>query len=126
MFSRYFVVCFAPKMIGREKDVGNQIHKFAVLTSLFIGVISIAYSKSSLIFLTCMGKEERFRFDFTDLGEKNINGVGTNLEFLNPFRILVNLTTMLFIFVVPTLYYKIFQFRKEQDSSIQGNNKQIT
>ena len=123
MFSRYLVVCYAPKIMGKEKDVGYKIKKFVIVTSLFIGVLSIQYSKSCFIFLLCMGKEERFCFDLTDFGEKNINGVGTNLEFLNPFRIIVNLTTMLFIFVVPTLYYQIFQFRKEQDSSIQGNNK---
>ena len=88
------------------------------MTSLGFGVASIFYSDSIIIFHQCMGKEERFHLDI--LGRILPRGILIRLEFFNPFRLCFNTAGVLFIFVVPILYFHIFKFRKRQDNSIQG------
>ena len=112
-------------MIGREKNVGQRIRDFAVYFSLGIGLASFVYSDSLYIFLICMGKEERSKFDLENFGQPPLGGVEIKLNFFNPFRLSVNIAAFSFIFVVPIFYYKIFKFRRMQDASVQGNSKLI-
>ena len=117
---RYLVVCNASSVVGREKKIGHHILKLVVYFSIGIGVASFAYSDSIRIFLMCMGKEERFKFNMENIIEKRLGGVGIQLEFFHPFRLSFNIAIFSFAFVVPILYYRIFKFRKKQDSKVQG------
>ena len=109
-------------MIGREKLLGNQILRFSIYTPLVFGLLAFYYKENTLPFLFCMGKMEWFYFDLHFPISNQIGGAGVTLEFFNPFRISVNIIGYSFIIIVPTLYYKIFKFRKVQDTSILGMN----
>ena len=116
------MVCHASTVIGREKYLGQKIHDLTVCLSVGLGVISLFYRESINIFLLCMGKEERFRFETENLAKQFQGGSlsGIKLTFFHPFRLSVNTAAFSFIFVVPILYHTIFKFRKKQDTSIQG------
>ena len=119
------MVCHASSMIGREKELGQQIQNLTVCLSVGLGVISLFYKESINIFLLCMGKEERFKFDVENFDQRFPGGSGIKLTFFHPFRLCVNLAVFSFIFVVPILYHMIFKFRRKQDRSIQGISLQI-
>ena len=118
--SRYLMVCHASTMMGREKDLGQRIQDLTVFVSVGLGVISLVYRESIRIFLLCMGKEERFRFDIENFARQFQGGIEIKLPFFHPFRLSVNMAVFSHIFVVPILYFTIFTFRKKQDTSIQG------
>ena len=68
-----------------------------------------------------MGKEERFKYNFENLLEKYVGGAEIHASFFHPWRLSFNVAHFTFIFVVPIMYYKIYKFRKLQDTTIQGN-----
>ena len=86
-----------------------------------MGLISGIYKENSLMFLLCMGKEERFRFDFKETIRPFPKGASMNLEYMHPYRVLLNSAIFSFNIIVPVLYYKIFNFRKAHDNSLTGN-----
>ena len=100
--------------------IGKRIIKLISSFSLGMGLMSIVYRDNNLIFLLCMGREEWFKFDLENLFTQFVGGTSLNMENAHPFRVLLNTATFSFVFVVPVLYYKIFHFRKVQDSGIQG------
>ena len=114
------MVCHATAMIGRENYLGSQIQKLSVCTSLGIGLASFFFRENTFSFLYCMGKMEWFIFDLKKPFQPFAGGYGIKLPFFNPFRLSVNAVGFAFIFVVPILYYKIFKFRKKQDTSTKG------
>ena len=118
--SRYLVVCHATAMIGREKNIGKQIIRLSVSTSVGISLLSLLYRDHTFHYLFCMGRMESFYFDIESPFSSLSGGAGIKLDFFNPFRLSVNIVGYSFLFVVPTLYAKIFQFRKLQDTSISG------
>ena len=87
------VVCYASDLIGREKKLGQQIQDVVVGISLAIGVTSGAYGENSMIFLLCMGREERFRFNLETFAQQQLSFAATTatLKFFNPFRLSVNI-----------------------------------
>ena len=89
-----------------------------------IGAMSVVFRDNTLKFLLCRGKEERFEFDFKDIDHGFGGGASLNLGILHPFRFLLNIALFSFVMIVPMLYYKIFNFRKEHDTSVQGSQKQ--
>ena len=91
-----------------------------ILTLVSIVIVSILYRNNTHIYLLCMGREEAFKHDLGDFTKEVGGGVSMKMELLHPFRILLNISTLSFIVLVPVLYYKIFTFRKFQDSSVQG------
>ena len=119
------MVCHASTMMGREKDLGQNIQDLTVFVSVGLGVISLVYRESIRIFLLCMGKEERFRFDIENFAQQFQGGSEIKLPFFHPFRLSYNMAIFSNIFVVPFFYNKIFKFRKKQDTSIQGISRQI-
>ena len=114
------MVCHASTIIGREKDLGQKIQDLTVYLSVGLGVISLVYRESIIVFLLCMGKEEMFRFDLENFFQQSMGRMGIKLTFFHPFRLSVNMIIFSFIFVVPILYNWIFKFRKKQDTNIQG------
>ena len=119
-FHRYLVVCKAKEIIGREKQIGNQILKISIFISLWIGLMSLIYRDTHFAFLFCMGKAEMFYINLHHPFSPLIGGTAIKLPFLNPFRMIANMVGYTFIFVVPLLYFKIFKFRQKQDNSVQG------
>ena len=119
---RYKIVCHARALIGKEKQLGNKILKFSIYTPLVLGLLAFYYRENTIQFLFCMGKMEQFYFDLRFPVSKQIGGAGVTLEFFNPFRLSVNILGYSFFFIVPTLYYKIFRFRRIQDTSVLGMN----
>ena len=77
------------------------------------------------MFLDCMGRGEWFLFDLENPFLPFDGGVAIKLGFFNPFRLSTNIVAFAFIFVVPVFYFKIFLFRKKQDSSVQGTLKYV-
>ena len=122
MFSyhRYLVVCNAKGIMGREKQIGNQILKISLCTPLGIGMLSSIYRENTFYFLFCMGKMEIFYLDLKHPFSPLIGGAAIKLPFFNPFRLSANMVSFAFVFVVPLLYYKIFKFRQKQDNSVKG------
>ena len=112
------MVCHSTAMVGKEKNIGKQILKLFVYTSLGVGLSSVIYRENTRMYLRCMGKSEWFVFDLQNPFLLFVGGAGIKLKFLNPFRLSVNIVLYAFILVVPILYYKIF--RQEQDTSIEG------
>ena len=110
-------------MLGRENNIGRQIMKLSLLTSLGIGLTSLIYRENIKMFLFCMGKMEWLVFDLQNPFLPFVGGAGITLKFFNPFRLSVNTVAFAFIIVVPILYYKIFKFRQKQDNSIEGMAK---
>jgi hypothetical protein len=119
------VVCHASTMVGKETKVGNQIRDLVVLFSIGIGMSSLVYSENTFIFLVCMGREEKFEFNFDNFVEEFVGGITFKLEMFHPFRFSVNMAVFSFILVVPILYHKIFNFMNAQNTSIKGMSKQI-
>ena len=120
---RYLMVCHSSAIIGREKKVGTTVLDLLILISVGIAIESFYYSDSILIFLLCMGKEERFYLEIS--GQKPGTGTFTRLQISNPFRLSFLIAGFLYVFVVPILYYKIFKFRKKRDNSVQGSSRLI-
>ena len=116
------MVCRASAMIGREKKSGRQIQDMVVSFSIGIGIVSLAYSETSDLFLLCMGKEERFRFDFENFDQQQLSLTASTakLNFFHPFRLSVNIAAFSFIFIVPICYHKIFKFRRLHDRFVRG------
>ena len=114
------MVCSAGTMVGKEKIIGNQINKLTVSISMMLFLLSFIYRDYNYNFLFCMGKMEWFYFDLKNPFSPPVGGAGIKLSFFNPFRLSVNAVLYAFIGVVPTLYYKIFKFRQQQDSSVSG------
>ena len=117
------MVCHSSAIAGREKNVGKTVQDLLILLSVGIGIDSIFYSDSILIFLHCMGKEERFYLEI--LGQKPGTGTFIRLEILSPFRLICISAVFSSQFVVPIFYCKIFKFRKKQDKGIQGSRTSI-
>ena len=113
-------MCNAGAMVGKEKFIGNQIEKLTVSTSMMLGLLSFIYRDYNHNFLFCMGKMELIYFDLKNPFSPPVGGAGIKLDFFNPFRLSVNAVLYAFIGVVPALYYKIFKFRQQLDSSVSG------
>ena len=113
-------MCFGTNLIGREVLIGKIILGWLSISSGLIGVSSFIYKDSLLVYLFCMGQEEVFRYKLPNMLECVKSGLGARLNFFNPYRLGFNFAIFLFILVVPILYYKIFQFRRNQDASIRG------
>ena len=101
------MVCHSSAIAGREKNVGKTVRDLLILISVGIAFESIFYSDSILIFLHCMGKEERFYLEI--LGQKPGTGTFTRLEILSPFRLSYISAGFSFLFIVHIFYYKIFK-----------------
>jgi hypothetical protein len=107
-------------MVGKETKVGNQIRDLVVLFSIGIGISSHVYSENTFIYLLCMGREEKFEFNFDNFFQEFVGGIHFKLEMIHPFRFSVNVAAFSFILVVPILYHKIFNFMKAQNTNIKG------
>ena len=114
------MICHADSLLGIENKRGKQIHTLTTIISVGLGIYSAFYGPNSLLWLLCMGREESFKFDFGNIFKNYAGGVGFNMMFSHPFRIVLNLVMFVFIFGVPILYYKVFKFRQVQDNSVQG------
>ena len=116
------MVCSASAICGKERKLGHEILKFAIYLSLGIGFASLLYRETNILFLICKGKEEMFRFDLKNFTQHklSVSGSTAKLSFFHPFRLCVNILSLAFILVVPIIYYKIFKYRKRQDTNIKG------
>ena len=119
-FSRFLLVCHFSALRGREAIVGQRILHIICLLAIGMGLATFLHLECIDIFLFCMGKEEKFRFNLENFYQPSSGGIGIKLDFMNPFRLCVNISFFSFAFVVPVFYYKIFKFRKAQDTCIQG------
>ena len=113
-------MCNSRALIGREKRLGGLLLKFSSFTSVGIGILSSIYKDYNFGYLFCMGTLESFYINFEHPFATPVGGAAIKLSFFNPYRLTANLVSFAFIFVVPILYFKIFQFRKKQDTSISG------
>ena len=52
-----------------------------------------------------------------------IRGIETTLPIYYPFRLGLHLSVFSFILIVPLLYFKIFMFRRTQDTSFKGKKQ---
>ena len=120
LFYRFAVVCNSSALIGRERRLGSLILKMSMCTSVGIGILSLIHKDHVFNYLFCMGTLENFYFNIEHPFSSPVGGAGIKLSFFNKYRLSTNLASFAFIFVVPTLYFKIFQFRKKQDTSISG------
>ena len=114
------MVCHAQAMVGRQKNIGRQIVKIPICTSIGIGLASFIYRMNTDTFLTCMGRMELLVFDLSNPFIPLIGGDIIKLPMSNPFRLCIYVVAYAFLLVVPFCYYKIFKFRQKQDISIKG------
>ena len=112
------MVCHACFMQGKETILNKTVH-FSLLVSLSPGLAASFYRENNVIFLLCMGKSELMYFDLNTF-EHLSRGQGISLPFYNPFRLLINLILLCFVFLAPILYYRIFKFRLKIDSKAPG------
>ena len=90
------------------------------MLALGLGLLSILHRDSMRMYLDCMGKNELFIFDLEHVFLPSVGGAGIKLKLFAPFRLTVNIISFAFILIVPCFYWKIFKFRKIQDSSVSG------
>ena len=114
------MVCHARSMIGVEKKIGAKILKYSACLAMGMGLATVLYKDSMRMYLDCMGKNERFIFDMGNMFVPTVGGAGIRLGFFNPFRLSVNFVMYAFVFLVPCLYFRIFQFRQTQDRKVTG------
>ena len=119
-FFRYLKVCHSGTIVGQNEIVGFQIRDLVIIFSIVIGLASVLYSENILIFQLCMGKEERFRFNMTTFEPLSQDGPEINLKWFHPYRGMTIMANILFAFLIPILYFKIYQFRRRQSKSIRG------
>ena len=107
-------------MLGREKDMANKILSVSIMIPIVLALVSLFYREHTFQLLFCMGRMEQFYYHLHYPFSKQIRGHGLALGFFHPFRIIINILIYSFFIVVPTLYARIFKFRKCQDLSISG------
>ena len=117
-YLRYMMVCHASFMQGQE-NILNKAAQFSLLVSLSVGVAASYYREQNPIFLLCMGKSELLHFDLKTFNRVS-RGFGIPLPFFNPFRLLVNVIIIMFVFLAPVLYHRIFKFRLKMDNKAPG------
>ena len=118
--NRYLMVCHARAMLGREKEIANQILRVSIMTPCAMSFLSLLHREHTFQVLFCMGRMEQFYYHLRFPFSNQIGGAGITLKFFHPFRISVNVFTFSFFIVVPVLYSRIFKFRKSQDELISG------
>ena len=117
-YLRYMMVCHASFMQGQE-NILNKAAQFSLLVSLMVGLAASYYREQNPIFLLCMGKSELLHFDLKTFNRVS-RGFGIPLPFFNPFRLLVNVIIIMFVFLAPVLYHRIFKFRLKMDNKAPG------
>ena len=120
---RYLVVCHVGPMMGRENQIGNIILNMLVSTSVVMGLGSLLQPGHTHVFLLCMGRQEHFIMDLENIFQPFIRGIETTLPIYHPFRLGLHLSVFSFILIVPLLYFKIFMFRRTQDTSVKGKKQ---
>ena len=119
----YLVVCHVGPMMGRENQIGNLIWNLLVTTSVVMGLGSLLQPGHTHVFLLCMGRQEHFIMDLENIFQPFIRGIETKLPIYYPLRLGLHLSVFSFIRIVPLLYFKIFMFRRSQDTSIKGKEE---
>ena len=122
---RYLMVCHSQSMVGKQKNIGRQIVKIPICTSIAIGLASFIQRRKIQTFLTCMGQMELFVFDWNTPSLHFSGGDIIKLPLSDPFRLCVYIVACAFLFIVPFCYYKIFKFRQKQDISIKGKKRTV-
>ena len=107
-------------MVGKERTVGKEMLLCCVCLALSMGLLANLHRQKMRMYLDCMGKNELFVFDLEQVFLPYVGGAGIKLKLYAPFRLTVNSISFAFILVVPCFYWKIFKFRKIQDSSVPG------
>ena len=119
------MVCHAQAMVGRQKNIGKQIVKITICTSIGIGLASFIHRRNIQTCLTCVGRMELFVFDLRNHFPPLIGGDIIKLPLSNPFRHCIYVVGYAFLFIVPFCYFKIFKFRRKQDISIKGSQRTV-
>ena len=143
---RYLLVCraVACHSFGGGKRIWTFIHSTVVFLCILCGVVFALERSSSLTFLRCMGEEEKFwyvgllqnclgslsspfnffffRYNLENFYSPPLSTSGMELRqpIWAPARVLTNLTTWAFIFLVPLLYRTIFKFRNIHNLNMKG------
>ena len=120
---RYLLVCHGPRLRGREAGLGRLVSAAALLAPAALALASLLFLSVTNVYLLCLGREEAFQHDLTDLLAVQESGLEFRLPLLHPFRVAVNTIMLAFLALVPALYYSIFMFRKRYDENIKGKYK---
>jgi hypothetical protein len=112
---RYVYVCRVSWVVtaAQRKNFNFFISAVICLLSCSLTFFSFLYREQNFVFLDCIGKAEYFHSQ-----NKSSVRLFWLLPLYHPFHLLSIIAFFSYTFVVPLAYFRIYRFRKQQDSKV--------